>query len=259
MDCKNCSLPLRTDYSFCSNCGAKVIRNRITFKNLWYDITERYFNLDNTFLKTFWHLFTKPEVVIDGYISGVRKKYLNPIGYLAIALTLSGILIFFMKKAFPDGMDFDVFDTGVYSAETSKKLTNFMFTFYSFLFLLYIPVFAGASWIVFNSKKLNFTEYIITFIYTQAQYSLFIFVPTLILLVTTPDSYMNFSLIAMPIMIIYSLYVLKRISGTTGRNFALKAFIFLMLFGVGYFVMIIVQFVLMFATGTIGFEDFIPK
>jgi hypothetical protein len=84
-------------------------------------------------------------------------------------------------------------------------------------------------------------------------------VPTLILLVTTPDSYMNFSLIAMPIMIIYSLYVLKRISGTTGRNFALKAFIFLMLFGVGYFVMIIVQFVLMFATGTIGFEDFIPK
>ena len=42
MNCKNCDLPLRTDYSFCSNCGAKVIRNRLTLKNLWYDFTERF-------------------------------------------------------------------------------------------------------------------------------------------------------------------------------------------------------------------------
>ena len=93
MQCKNCGNQLRTDYSYCPNCGAKVIRNRITVKNLWFDIVDRYFNLDNTFLKTFLHLFTKPQIVIEGYINGIRRKYLNPISYLGISLTLSGFLV----------------------------------------------------------------------------------------------------------------------------------------------------------------------
>ena len=37
MQCRNCGTSLRTDYSFCPDCGAKVIRNRITIKNLLYD------------------------------------------------------------------------------------------------------------------------------------------------------------------------------------------------------------------------------
>lgn len=82
MDCKNCNNSLPIACSYCPDCGAKVIRNRLTLKNLWSDVTERFFNLDNTILKTFLHLCTTPDVVIQGYISGVRKKYMNPIGYL---------------------------------------------------------------------------------------------------------------------------------------------------------------------------------
>ena len=108
MNCKNCEGSLRTDYSYCSNCGAKVIRNRLTIKNLWYDVTERFFNVDNTFLKTFLHLFSKPEVVVDSYVKGVRKRYLNPIAYFTIALTLSGILLYILKKFFLKDIDFSV-------------------------------------------------------------------------------------------------------------------------------------------------------
>ncbi|MDO6470350.1 DUF3667 domain-containing protein [Maribacter sp. 1_MG-2023] len=90
MECKNCHTNLRTDFSYCPDCGAKVIRNRLTVKNLWYDATERFFNIDNTFLITFKHLFTKPDEVIGGYINGVRKKYLNPTSYFTIAITLGG-------------------------------------------------------------------------------------------------------------------------------------------------------------------------
>ena len=63
MNCKNCNSTLRTDYSFCPDCGAKVVRQRITNKSLIYDFLERYFNLDNTFLKTIWHMLIKPEEV----------------------------------------------------------------------------------------------------------------------------------------------------------------------------------------------------
>ncbi len=95
MTCKNCDARLRTDYLYCPACGAKVIRNRITIKNLWTDFLERYFNLDNTFIRTLVHLTTKPEVVIEGYLQGIRRKYLNPISYMGIAITLSGLIVFF--------------------------------------------------------------------------------------------------------------------------------------------------------------------
>lgn len=120
MNCKNCANSLQTDYSFCPDCGAKVIRNRLTIKNLLSDITERYFNLDNTFLRTFLHLFTKPDVVINGYVNGTRRKYLNPISYFGIALMLAGFLMFFMRKVFDFEMDLDAFDQGM-NPEFTKK------------------------------------------------------------------------------------------------------------------------------------------
>lgn len=120
MNCKNCVNSLQTDYSFCPDCGAKVIRNRLTIKNLLSDITERHFNLDNTFLRTFFHLFTKPDVVINGYVNGTRRKYVNPISYFGIALMLAGFLMFFMRKVFDFEVDLDAFDQGM-NPEFTKK------------------------------------------------------------------------------------------------------------------------------------------
>ncbi|WP_369598046.1 DUF3667 domain-containing protein [Mesonia mobilis] len=54
-----------------------------------------FLNYDNTFLKTYAHLFTQPHIVIGDYINGVRKKYLNVVSYITIALTLAG---FYTKK-----------------------------------------------------------------------------------------------------------------------------------------------------------------
>lgn len=259
MECKNCQRPLRTDYIFCSFCGAKIIQHRLTLKNLWFDITERYFNVDNTFFKTFVHLFSRPEVVIEGYIEGVRKKYLNPISYLAIALTLSGIMVFFLRKSFPDGLNFDVFGTGTYSPEVNKKLTDFTLTFYSFLFLLYVPMFAFSTWLAFNKKRYLFTEHIVSAIYTQAHYSLMSFILTLILLWQSPESYMEFSMISLVLNVFYMLYVWKRISNLRMKSFAFYSFIFIMLSGFCFMVISLVQMVLMLLNGTMTPEDFMPK
>jgi len=177
MKCKNCELPLQNDYSFCSNCGAKIIRNRLTLKNLWFDITERYFNIDNTFFKTLWHLIIKPEIVIDGYISGVRKKYLNPISYLGIAITLSGFIVFLMKKK-SHLINFDVFDMGV-NTDYGQSIIDFTTDYQAILFIIYIPMMAAASWLAYEKKKYNFTERLLVFMYTLAQYSVFLFLPSI--------------------------------------------------------------------------------
>lgn len=259
MECKNCNLSLHENDNYCNDCGAKVIRNRLTFKNLWEEFIEKFLNVDNTFLKTFTHLLTKPEVVIVGFIDGVRRKYMNPVNYIAIALTLTGILIFFMKKTFPEGIDFNQFGAQVYTAETSKKLTDFIFAFYSLISLLFIPVFAVSAFLSFNKKKFVFTEHIISFIYIQAQYSLFTFPITLLVLFLAPERYMQFSLFFILVMLLYALYVMKRMSGLKRGDFLLNSIIFIMLFSVGYFAISIFQFILLFLTGTLTLQDFVPQ
>ena len=98
MDCKNCQNSLSQKDDYCNVCGAKVIRNRLTVKNLWADFAEQFLNYDNKFLKTYLALFKKPEDVIGSYINGTRKKYVNVISYFAIAVTLSGIQLFILRK-----------------------------------------------------------------------------------------------------------------------------------------------------------------
>lgn len=257
MNCKNCETPLRTDYSYCTNCGAKVIRNRLTLKNLGYDFSERYFNVDNTFLRTFLHLFSKPQVVIEGYLSGIRKKYLNPVSYLGIALTLSGLIVYLMKKK-SDKINLDVFDSGV-NASATTPVFEFTMDFQAILFALYIPMMAIAAWLVFENKKYNFTERLVVFMYTLAHYSLFIFVPSIILLLFIPELYGIFTMFFLSLMYVYSAYVIYRIANLKGINYWARVLLFFVLFTVFYFSLSIAIFIFMLITGDISIEDFAPK
>ena len=147
MNCKNCDNTLRTDYSFCPDCGAKVIRNRITVKNLWYDAVERFFNIDNTFLITFKNLFTNPDKVIVGYINGVRKKYLNPISYFTIAVMLGGLVLFLNKQFFPEAMDYqfssmnmeEMSDSDKIGIELTKKVQDYLLEYQNLFYVLMLP------------------------------------------------------------------------------------------------------------------------
>lgn len=260
MECKNCELPLRTDYSFCSNCGAKIIRNRLTLKNIWYDFTERYFNLDNTFLKTLWHLFTKPEVVIGGYIDGIRKKYLNPISFIAIALTLSGITLFLMQKVFKNGIDFSNFAGGEnLNNEMGQKIMSLTFDYNSFLFLLYIPVFAFAGWVSFNKREYNMSEHFVTAMYSLAQYSIISFPVSILLLLTMPEKYFSAAWPMMLFMLAYSLYAVNKMHYFKFLNRILRSILYVFLSSIGYFGIIIFFYIILFITGEISLEDFAPK
>ena len=256
MTCKNCDARLRTDFLYCPACGAKVIRNRITVKNLWVDFLERYFNLDNTFIRTFVHLFTKPEVVIEGYLQGIRRKYLNPISYIGIALTLSGIIVFLMARSI-DLMQFDVFDTGAQTVY-QEKLMGFILDYQALIFLVYIPLMAISGWLCFDEKKYNFAERMIIFMYALAHFSLFIFIPSVLLLLIIPEHYITFSLIASLSMIVYSTYVIIRISGSKGKALIGRLFVFYVILFILYLFTSVLIPVIMLLTGEVTLQDFVP-
>ncbi|QBA64741.1 DUF3667 domain-containing protein [Muriicola soli] len=258
MNCKNCNTPQRTDFNYCPSCGAKAVKHRLTFRNLTYDITERYFNLDNTFIRTIVQLCIRPEVVIDAYINGVRRKYLNPISHLGIALTLSGLLIFIMQKVLTPDIFVEYGGQGM-SEELSKKLFDAIFDYQTLLFILYIPVFAIAGYLTFNRKGYFLSEYMIAYIYIMAQWSIVIFPISLITLLVDPSAYMNLAIPMTFLMVFYSLFVMQRIHRFPVGATILRSFVFFLLTLIGYFAIIILFYAFMFLTGIVTLEDFLPK
>ncbi len=88
MNCKNCNLELNQKDDFCRECGAKIIRKRITVKNLFANLLAAL-GWDNNFFVTLRYLLYKPQIVFKEYINGTRKKYANPFTFFAISLAIS--------------------------------------------------------------------------------------------------------------------------------------------------------------------------
>lgn len=261
MDCKNCNNTLRTDYSYCPDCGGKVVRQRITNKSLIYDFLERYFNLDNTFLKTIWHMLITPEQVCGGYISGLRKKYLNPVSMLAISLTASGFILFLMKKLAWGKINFSKISyakTSSGGAGTEKIMASTM-EYSSLLFLFYIPILAFASYICFNNKNYNLAEHTVTAIYALTSFSIISSVYATTVLMISPQFYIDTALIYSLVMVLFCVYISYKNSLDSTKSLFWRIPLFLFIFLIGYFGVSILTMVLLFITGEISIQDFIPK
>ena len=258
MNCKNCKFSLRTDYSYCPACGAKVIHERITFRGLIHDFMERYFNVDNTLVRTLVHLYTKPEVVIQGYLNGIRRKYLNPASLLAIALTLSGLSLFIMKNYAWDLIDFGLMSNNIDEA-TNRRMVASNLEFSSFIFLAYVPIIALAGLLSFNGKNLSFVEHIITTIYLLANYSIAIFFFTVACMFLAPKYYLYASMVSITFMMLYSLYVYWRLNDNFNSGIKLaRSLMFMVLFLFGFFGVSLLTMIINLLTGVIEFKDFLP-
>lgn len=260
MNCKNCHTELSEQDDYCRSCGGKIIRNRLTLKNLFEHLSETFFNYDNKLLRTFVQLFRQPEDVINSYISGVRKKYVNPISFFGISLTLSGLSIFIIKKFYIQHLDFSNLFEGVKASQdvfenTSSSMLEYNSLFYSVL----IPLFALISWVVFLNKKYNFTEHVIIYLYSMSFLSIILVFVAQIVLITVPQHYFIFSMAAFPLMFVYHCYALKRIFSLSVGHLILKSVIFIGLFFVAYIGISILAFFVMLATGVVNIEDFAPK
>ena len=247
MDCKNCSNKLELSDDFCSNCGAKVIRNRLTLKNLFIHISEQFFNYDNKFLKTIIGIIRHPEDVIGGYITGTRKKYINPISFFAISLTFSGISIFIIKKFFIDV----VFSENIFgfnnpaSQKIMEQTPKFTLEYNSLIFSILIPLLAMISLFVFYNKKYNYTEHLVIYLYTMSLVTIVSVVFGLFVLLIDPESYMYFGLSLNFLNILFHCYLLKRVFSLSGSELLLKFLIFVLIAGILYIGFSIVVFIIL--------------
>ncbi len=94
MNCKTCNNPYENTAHYCSNCGAKIVDDRLSLKGTWEEFVGPFFSWDNNFWRTFFGLFKNPKDVLEAYISGARKKYFQPFSYIILYATIA---VFFYK------------------------------------------------------------------------------------------------------------------------------------------------------------------
>lgn len=259
MNCKNCHTLLNEGADYCHKCGGRVIRNRLTLKNLFEHISETFFNYDNKLLRTCFALITNPSDVIDGYINGVRKKYVNPLSFFGLSLTLSGISIFIVQKFYIEEIDFSKFLYDDRGAESLNKIMEGALEYNAILYSVLIPLFAFISWLVFLNKKYNYTEHIVLFFYTMSMFSMISVVVTQILLLIDPQTYTSHGLWSFLVLFIYHCYLYKHIFSLSWGSLILKILLFLGIFLISYIGISIATFIILLLTGTINLEDFAPK
>ena len=259
--CINCEQPLALDQRFCSNCGGKRMYNRITWRNLFEDFVDRFLNIENAFLKTFFALFKKPEDVIDGYMRGMRKKYLPAFSYFAVALTVAGLYAFVIKHWFMD--DMIQAQTSLYSGEAAEIQKSFMtkwltgvMEYMSLIYFATIPILALFSKMVFwNYKKYNLVEHFVIYLYGYSHYALMSIILGLAVIWNQTLSQI-FSFISIFLLIAYMTYVLKRLFQLDTGNTILKLGLFLLvLFSISILIMIIGVAVVIYMKVTGNFED----
>lgn len=259
MDCKNCSTALNPESQYCYNCGGKVTKKRLTLRNLAQHLGETFFNYDNKLFKTIISLIKKPELVIDSYVKGIRKRYINPISFFGISLTLTGFSIFIIRKFYISALDFSqIFDTTEMSSNKQSQdimasSADFSLEYSSLIYASMIPLFAIISWLLFYKKKYNFTEHLVTYMYSMSLYSITSVVFGLLVLIIYSDFYLAFGMLMYLVALFYHCYLLKRLFKMSLKEIILKTLLFLILFtvffGVFSLVMGIIMAMMMHANG----------
>lgn len=249
--CKNCGFEIN-NFVFCPECGAKKITKRITFKNLTQEFSDRFLNLDNSFIRTFVHLFTKPKDVIDGFINGLRKRYINVFSYFAISLTIASLYTFILKKYMED-----IFAKTMVSEEqleVSKIASDISFEYQSVTSFLTIPILALISRLVFlNYKKYNLTEHLVIHLYAYSHITMVISFITLPILLTVENLY-PVLWIQFSASIFYIAYVLKKLYDLSWKKIILKTLLFFVIMSILFVIFSIVIAFIMIQSGVMPID-----
>ena len=258
MNCKNCDTSLITDAGFCHTCGGKVIKNRLSIKNLIIHISETFLNYDNKFLQTIINLFTNPKDVIDGYVTGVRKKYIDPLGFFAISLTLSGLYFFLIKNYFPNIFDFMMVESDSNTQMLTQKIIEPLIEYNSLMYFMYIPLAGLMSYLIFINKHYNFTEHIVIYFYTLPLLSNISIILNISVYLIYPEILLSFSIFYFIGFFIYMGYVLTKIFNLSTSQLFVKTLIFIPFFFMVYLIIVIATVIVLVLFGGLTPEDFEP-
>lgn len=208
--CKSCSALLHGE--FCSQCGQKLISERLTLRSIFRMFMTQLTNVEKGLFYTIMMLFRAPETVIQNYLAGATNKYYNPFRFILILTTVSTLLLVLsggfdnntteLQNYLPGGTTPNQQAFQQKAQALSRKYT-------SFFLLAMVPFAAFCARIFWRKRTYNYAEHLTAIAFIVGQLSLMglILLPLYIL---SPTS-IPFSLgISFMLGVGYYAYVYKR-------------------------------------------------
>lgn len=154
--------------AYCHHCGQKQDVHRLEWRNLADDLQKRVFGFDNNYMRTVKDLTLRPGKVIEAIIEGVRVKYIGPVGYYFLMLTLFVLLVSildidmaeFSRTFVPENQD-------EFQKNFQQKWSESIFSNFRVFSFLLAPFFIMGVWLIFRNKKFNFLETAVVYFYGQ--------------------------------------------------------------------------------------------
>jgi len=178
-DCANCSNPLNGS-SYCSSCGQKKIGEKdVTIHSFIENAFHEFTHIDSKILRSIRYLLIRPGFMTEEFITGHRKRYMNPIQLFIVINLIYFILIGFFKwSTFTTPLEFllqnnppgrlmrsmvnhKMAETGL-TYEAYKELFNHtLHTQAKSLIIVMVPMFAVLLSILYFRQKRYFVEHLV--------------------------------------------------------------------------------------------------
>ena len=271
MNCKNCQDPLEKNAQFCDNCGAKVIKNRITFKFLMVELFA-VMGIESLYFNTLKKMFTAPQEVLNEYLTGVRKRYVNPFAFLAVGAALSLISFNLFSEDFKRmqsnadteeikemkvlaNKDLSTIkniteeelialkkkqDSAKMAIKLQEGYLNFFLKYFNLITFLILPIYALMSKWTYR-KPHNYGEHIVMNAYLQGATMYISVITFFISMVTHPVVYMG----SMLLYIIYYLFAFSKLYHHSIGKSILKLLRFIIVLILVFILLIIVVLILL--------------
>ncbi|PIF02071.1 MAG: hypothetical protein CR996_01280 [Draconibacterium sp.] len=256
MKCKNCNVEIIDSDNFCRTCGAKIVKERITLKNLFYNVVDAL-GWDNKFLLTLRYLLYQPHIVSSGFINGVRKKYANPFSFFVVTLTISLLVFNLFSDDFIElSSDVNIYQTeqhenSILSDKNSPKgyellgfkshkdlqkaINSKVLRYYNITSFLLLPLYTLLAFLVFR-KPYNFGEHLVINTYLQGVLT-FLSIVLFVLSLLTKINFITYG--SFILMFIYYIFTYQKIYNLTLGRLSIKMLKFAALLIVLFLVVII--------------------
>lgn len=176
VQCVNCGAKISSEY--CSECGQPARPKKLTWRTAWEDSIDRLLNLDTKLLRTLYDLTIRPGQVARSFIAGNRIKYIPPVSYFIITITITILILELMGLSFADTIEGaqgellqgeETTDSQVAIQEYMNQLMSKYLKTFSFI---QIPFIALACKIFFRRDQFTFIEHAVLALYTHGHLSL---------------------------------------------------------------------------------------
>lgn len=166
--CLNCGHSFEGNY--CPNCGQSANTKRIGWSFIRHDL-EHFIHFDKSQFSTLWQLMTRPGEFIREFIDGKRKKYYYyPLTLLLLIGGAYGLLNYLVDLSPQNLFSQVIYFLDAIIFEEIYSFPKWIVENYAFLeFLVFMPIFAIASYLAFYQDRLYFWEHVVLSAYLSAQ------------------------------------------------------------------------------------------